>query len=196
MPNTSASGGYLAPLDAAGVPPEDTAFEDQLSALVVGVVGLAAQMVRPRWQPIPPKQPEAGVNWCAIGITGVDQDANAAIVHHSVSGVGYDEMQRHELVSILASFYGPSAYGNAALFRDGLSIDQNLAVIRSQGMGFYDVGAVVSLPALQNQIWVRRVDLPFRVKRAVIRTFPVLDITSAGGTIQTDAPHVQIFSTP
>ncbi|WP_217284496.1 phage neck terminator protein [Pseudomonas nitroreducens] len=79
MANTSASGGYLTP---AGAPtPADEALEDILQPMVVGITGLPGKMVRPRWQPGNPKQPEPNVNWCAIGVMHTKQDANPAIEH-------------------------------------------------------------------------------------------------------------------
>ncbi|WP_285908116.1 hypothetical protein, partial [Pseudodesulfovibrio pelocollis] len=60
MTTSSASGGYLTPATAP-------LTQDQLVAVlhgaVSGITGLAAELIRPRWQPRPPKQPDHDVTW-------------------------------------------------------------------------------------------------------------------------------------
>lgn len=189
MPNTSATGGYLAP--AVSTPPtEDRDLDRQIQQLVVGITGLNGTLVRPRWQPQNqlPKLPEATVNWCAIGVVSITPDANAAIVHRSPAGSdGYDEMQRHEIIEILCSFYGPAGQGYAALLRDGLSIAQNREALFLENMGLYDTGQIVTAPDLMNQQWIRRYDLTVRLRRQVVRTYPVENLLSAVGTIHTES---------
>ncbi len=77
--NTSATGGFLVPTSAA--PDEDTALEDFIHDFIAGVTGIAADMVRPRWQPTPPRQPPVGANWCAFGVTETNADTYASRVH-------------------------------------------------------------------------------------------------------------------
>ncbi|QIE88045.1 hypothetical protein G5B91_17915 [Pseudomonas nitroreducens] len=176
MANTSASGGYLTP---AGAPtPADEALEDILQPMVVGITGLPGKMVRPRWQPGNPKQPEPNVNWCAIGVMHTKQDANPAIEHDG-TGNGADQYQRHQDVILLATFYGPNAQAYGQLLSDGMYIPQNGEALRALNMAFVEAGDLIAAPDLINQQWVRRYDLRIRLRRKIERTYPVLNILSA-----------------
>jgi hypothetical protein len=184
--NTSATGGYLVP--TSSLPAEDTALEDQLQTMVVGITGIDGTLVRPRWQPNPPKQPAADVNWCAIGVMRSTQDTYAAIVHHPdrPDGAGHDEMQRHETIEVLASFYGPAGQGYANLLSDGLQIAQNREALYFENLALLDATDVQAAPALQNEQWIRRYDLAMRFRRQITRTYDVLNLLSADGTIQSE----------
>lgn len=183
MTNTSATGGFLAPTSAA--PAEDDALDDLFAELVVGVTGLDRNLVRPRWETEPSAQPAIGIDWCVINVTQSDPDANAWI-GHDPAGEGTDRMQRHETLSVLASFVGPNASSLVALFRDGMAVAQNREALRARGIAFVSVGRSVLVPDFFNQQWRRRVDLPLTFRRQVNRTYPVLNLLSAEGEVATD----------
>lgn len=176
MANTSATGGHLAP---TGTPtPADEALENILQPLVAGITGLHSDFVRPRWQPGNPKQPEPNVNWCAIGVMHTKQDANPAIEHDG-TGDGADQYQRHQDVTLLATFYGPNAQAYGQLLSDGMYVPQNGEALKALGMAFVEAGDLIAAPDLLNQQWVRRYDLRIRLRRKIERTYPVLNILSA-----------------
>lgn len=176
MANTSATGGYLAP---AGTPAlADAALEDLLQGVVAGITGLPGAMVRPRWQPTNPKVPEPNVDWCAIGIMRTTPDAGPAIIHDG-AGDGSDQYQRHQELVLLASFYGPNAQGYGQILSDGLSIPQNMETLRVNGFGLIEVGDMTPAPDLVNQQWVHRYDMRIRLRRQIVRTYPILNILSA-----------------
>lgn len=177
MANTSATGGYVQPVSNA-VPEGDLALDVILQAMVAGITGLAGEMVRPRWQPVQPRVPEADVTWCAVGVTLIRPDDNAAISHDR-TGDGADNLVRHEDIELLSTFYGPDAAMRAAMLRDGLQIAQNREALTANGIGFVTAGEVRPVPELVNQQWVRRQDLPITLRRIVRRTYPVLNILSA-----------------
>ena len=176
MANTSASGGYLTP---AGTPtPADEALEDILQPMVVGITGLPGKMVRPRWQSGNPKQPEPNVDWCAFGVMHTKQDANPAIEHDG-TGDGADQYQRHQDVTLLATFYGPNAQAYGQLLSDGMYVPQNSEALKALNMVFVEAGDLIAAPDLLNQQWVRRYDLRIRLRRKIECTYPVLNILSA-----------------
>lgn len=177
MPNTSATGGYIQPASVAA-PNEDAELDAILQQMVAGVTGLAGSLVRPRWQPIAPRIPEAGVDWCAFGVTRITSDDNAAVLHDGAQD-GSDGLVRHEDLELLATFYGPQAGRFAAMLRDGLHIAQNREGLWAKGVGFVKADEMRTVPELINQQWVRRVDLPVYLRRIVRRTYPVLNILSA-----------------
>lgn len=193
MVNTSATGGYLSP--TGGVPLSDAALEDVFQSAVAQITGLAGSMVRPRWQPNPPPQPEASVDWCAIGVQSVGANDGPAFVH-SPDGDGSDTSIRHEAIEVIASFYGPNSIGNAARLRDGVAIPQNNeAVSADAGLYFIECSSIIPAPALVNQTWIRKHDIRLTFRRAVSRVYPVLNLLSAHGTISPAVGHSQNFDT-
>lgn len=190
MPNTSATGGYLVTTTTA--PAYDGDLDRLIQQMVVGITGLAGTMVRPRWQPTPPKQPEPSVDWCAIGVQSVTPDDGPAIVHDG-TGNGTDTVNRHEDIEFAASFYGPHGLANATLLRDGFSLPQNTEAIGAAGLLYVGTSMITPAPALVNEQWVRKYDLRFTLRRHVSRTFPVLNLLSAVGTIHGETVPDQPF---
>ncbi|NTG86203.1 hypothetical protein G6L15_08595 [Agrobacterium rhizogenes] len=188
----SSTGGYLVPTSQP--PATDDALDDQIQEAVVGITGLDATLVRPRWQPTPAKQPPAATNWCAIGVTSMDADTYAWVGHHADSQ-GYDEMQRHVTFDVLASFYGPSGQSYAGLLRDGLQIAQNREALYLQGISFVEASKIIAAPALINEQWVRKYDLTVTLRTQITRTYAVLNLLSASGSIITET-FTQSWETP
>jgi hypothetical protein len=196
LSNDSSTGGYLSPSSAP--PLEDTALDFFLQGAIVGIIGLPVDMVRRRWQPTVPKEPENTVDWCAIGVVSETPEYSAYTRHwrgepsnpNDHAGQGYDEQIRHEVLEIMASFYGPNSRGNAKLFRDGISVAQNRESFYLQNMNFVSTDCkMVNAPELINEKWFRRVDLTFLIRREIDRTYPVLNILSAPITIKSDTPN-------
>jgi hypothetical protein len=191
MPNDSTAAGYLQPT-ALSPPLEDADLDAIFQQMIVGLTGLPGNMVRPRWQPTVPKQPEPTVNWCAIGVMDSDADANP-YMEHDPANVGSDTLQRNEVLIVLASFYGPNASAYAAMARDGIFVSQNNAMLATNNMGLVDVGRKRAVPELVNQQWVRRFDFEIRIRREILRTYNVLNIQSAQGAVDSD-PRTISFS--
>lgn len=184
MANDSSTGGYLSPA-VASPPLEDDALTAIFQQMIVGITALPGNMVRPRWQPNPPKQPEPTINWCALGIAVQTLDDGPAIVHNG-AGNGSDTYIRHEQIDMLASFYGPAAMQNAQLLSDGLAIPQNLEQLKAQDMNSVDTGQIRAAPDLINEQWVRRYDIELTFRRKITRSYAVLNILTAQGTVQTN----------
>lgn len=184
MSNTSATGGYISP-----VAPSTALFDDALDALlqqaVVGITGLAGSLVRPRWQPVVPKQPDPTVDWCAIGVTD-DTPMDYPAETHDGTGNGSDTQQQWEEFIVLASFYGPNNMANASQLRRGLYVAQNREALQLAGIDLVEAGKVVTAPDLVNQQWIKRRDITLRFRRAVASIYPVLNILSADDTLVTD----------
>lgn len=178
--NDSSTGGYLAP---SGTPPlADAGLADAFQAMVVGITGLPGKMVRPRWQPDPPPQPEASIDWCAIGVQVLDIE-NGPYIAHDGSGDGSDTVTQWETVEALASFYGPAGQVNAIRLRGGLAVPQNCEALLADGIVFVEARRITQANALVNQTWVPKYDLALTFRRQVTRTYPILNLLSAEGTI-------------
>ena len=180
----SSTGGYLSPA-VASPPLEDAALDAIFQQMIVGITGLPGNMVRPRWQPTVPKQPEPTVNWCALGISVQTPDDGPAIVHNG-AGNGSDTYIRHEQIDVLASFYGPNAKQYAQLLSDGLAIPQNLEQLKANDMNNVDADQIRAAPDLINEQWVRRYDMQMTFRRKITRSYAVLNILTAQGTVQTN----------
>lgn len=178
--NDSSTGGYLSPTGTS--PLADADLADAFQAMVVGITGLAGKMVRPRWQPNPPPQPEASIDWCAIGVQPVETEGSPYIAHDG-SGDGSDSVTQWETVEVLASFYGPAGQANAIRLRDGIVVPQNCEGLLANGIVFVEARRVVQANALVNQTWFPKYDLALTFRRQVTRTYPILNLLSADGTI-------------
>jgi hypothetical protein len=183
MPNTSATGGYLLP-EVNPAPLEDSALEDFLHDVIANVSGMANDKVRPSYQSYPPNTLVANTDWMAFWIQGQDSDTYAVTVHDPAV-LGSDELQRHETVDILVSSYGPNASKNLGILRDGLQIPQNREVLNSVGMGLTATGRIIPVPSLVKEKWRRRCDMAMIIRRQIRRTYPVLSLVSANGTLNT-----------
>lgn len=190
--NDSSTGGFIVPTPGGPPPLDDAALDRVLQVTVVGTTGLAGSMVRPRWQPSPPQMPEASVDWCAIGVTMIEPEGiSPAVVHHPSSQEnpdGYDELRQYDRLTVMASFYGPHAMGNARLFRDGIRAEgQNREAWLFAGLGLMEAGrGPRQANELLNNVWYRRMDVDFRVRQITRRFYPVRNIVRAAGTIWTD----------
>lgn len=180
-PNNSASGGYLVPSSTAPLPGGLT-FRQFLQTIFVGVSGLPGDLVRPRWQKNPPKTPDIDVNWLAIGITQSKGDANAFT---GLDKDGNNLTQRHEELEVQCAFYGPDAYDNATLVRDGFQIQQNLEAMRAANMGFVSATDATQVPDLVNELWRERFEMTVFLRREILRVYPILSVLSASGKIHT-----------
>lgn len=179
--NTSATGGYLSPSLAMS----QTALEDELHALIAGITQLPANLVRPRWQPDPPRVPDQDVNWCAFGITLFDPQNFAEVRHHG-HGDGRDELVEYEDMNLLASFYGPGHLDLARQLKAGMHIPQNRAKLRPAGIAFIKAGAVTHLPEAVALQWRARADLPLHFRLETRRFYAVLNILKVQGGLNAD----------
>ncbi|WP_165431818.1 phage neck terminator protein [Atlantibacter hermannii] len=174
MSNSSTSPGYLTPVSVPQA--YDETLERELSQWVRALSGLAAGMVRARWTPTQAAVPAADVNWCGFGITGISADDTPAFVRQTDDS---NQMWRHEVIEIIASFYGPASQSIATLFRDGLTVEQNNATLNDNGLSLADYSELIAFPELINNQWVRRYDITVRLRRKVIREYGIKSILSA-----------------
>lgn len=181
MSNTSATGGYLLP-SATRPLPNSLNLNQFIQTVLVGLSGIAGDLIRPKFQVAPPKQPTIETNWVAFQIVSITPDAN-----------GYTGMQpnnstiysRNEEIEVQCSFYGPLAYDYADQVRDGFQIQQNLEALRLANMGFKETSGSTLVPDLVNDRWIQRVELSIILRRQVQRVYPILSFINSSGTIHT-----------
>ena len=194
----SSTGGPILPVGSPfPIPLEDAALDSFLKTLVVGITGMDPNYVRPRWQPVAPPQPPITQDWVAVGVQNQQADTNAVVVHRqtTTAGVSADVVQRHERFEMLCSFYGPGAGENTARLREGLYVAQNRESLQLAGMGLIKVGEILNLSPLENTQRYRRLDMIVYIARNVTRVYPVLDLLSSSGTINSNLSQAQNWST-
>jgi hypothetical protein len=174
---TSATGGTLLPASSPA-PLEDVDLDAAFQSAVAAITGIDGTLVRPRWQPNPPKQPEPNVDWCALSVMDSKPDAGPAIIHDG-SGLGSDINIRHEELVVLVSFYGPRSQWFAGVLRDGIGIPQNMESLKQIDIAFVECGPTRTAPELVNQQWIRRRDMSMRFRRKVTRLYSIRNIASA-----------------
>lgn len=171
-------------LPTGTAPLEDDDLDNYLQVWVAAVCGLPPQMVRPRWQPEPANIPNFGVDWCALGVTVEESDTFAAEVYDpTTQGV---DILRHQKVTCLTSFYGPNAGKFISTFRDGIQLAQNREYLSLSSMGLVDSGDVTTVPELVKERWLKRKDLPFVLRRQLVREYAVPTLVAADGAINNE----------
>ncbi len=171
----SSTGGYIAPSGPG--PADDLALDIILQRMVAGITGLPDNMVRPRWQKKPPREPEVDTNWCAVGVLDHTREVGIFLATDAVE----TRFRRNEDLSLLASFYGPNASANAGRLVDGLALTQNLEAVAADGLVLGEVGTIRSAPDLIHELWRRRYDVPILMRRRIDRTYPIRPVAGLGG---------------
>lgn len=191
MASSSRAAGYLAPASTPA-PLYGQPLREFVQAFIVGVTGLAGDLVRWNVQAEPPNIPAADTPaWCGFDLAVIAANTFPAVRHLGDVGAGddagVDELQNHEVIQVLASFYGlgaeSDAEGYAARLRDGMAIEQNLAPLLAQGMMVTEVGSLQAVPTLLKERWLFRSDLPFAIGRQVDRRYAVRNVANLDGAV-------------
>lgn len=175
---------YIGPTETTALP-KNLTLTQFLQTVFVGISGLPGDLVRPRWQPNPPKRPEIETNWMGVAIMNSVPDANAYTDTKLVESTVAYESQRNEILEIGCSVYGPEAIENYGLIRDGFQIPNNLAALNAANMGIVEVGRMQSLPEFFNERWWNRVECSVFIRRKIQREYPIPTLISALGQIHT-----------
>lgn len=182
---TSATGGYIDPSTGAIY---DNALDDLLQQVIVGLTGLAGNLVRPRFPAgTPPQHPEFNVNWISFGVMGPGEEDAYAYERHAAAGDGSSTIERDEVLELRASFYGPNAASLVARFRDGLQVSTNRDALVSADLALIEIRPSTRIPALLSETWVNRINLSVMFRRRTSRLYAVLNLLSSQVTINTEA---------
>lgn len=180
----SASGGYLKPAGNGSTPPfpKELTLSQFIQTVLVGVSGVVGSLVRPKWQIQPPQQPDIDVNWIGFGINVLSPDTYGYV---GMDANGVTTSQRQEAIEVGLSLYGPDWPDIAGLIVDGFQITQNLEALRSVNMGFVETTPPRQVPDLVNERWVPRGEMSVILRRQITRTYPIVSIVSASGSVNT-----------
>ena len=186
MPNTSATGGYLADVTP---PAEGVALRRFIGELLRGVTGLPGDMVRPSWQENPPPMPAYGTDWLAYGVTARRVEAGDPWQAERADGSG-SYLRRHESLDVQVTAYGANAEGILAALRDGLDVAQNREQLFLANVTVVECGQIIHAPELVNERWWNRADMTVTLRREVRREYPILHFVGADAKIVADGSRV------
>lgn len=173
--------GYLLPSSTVPLP-NQLNLTQFVQTVLVGLSGLPGPLVRPKWQPAPPKQPDIETNWMGFGFSISAPDTYSYI---GVNSDGDTISQRQETLEVGCSLYGPYAFEIETLIRDGFQIQQNLEALRSADMGFTEISRAIHVPDLVNERWINRIEMSIFFRREIKRIYKVPTLISASGKIHT-----------
>lgn len=152
-----------------------------IQSVLAGISGLDGTLVREAWQPNPPKEPDVYVNWMKFSFTEDEGDFDP---YQSIDSAGNNVFMRMEDLSLQCSFYGPEAWEYAKIVRDGFTVRQNLEALGIAKMTFVSASKAVRAPDLVNERWVNRWEMTLRLRREILRVYPVLKLLLGGpGTL-------------
>ena len=174
--NTSATGGYLVPTNTAL---DNHALQDYIHDVLVGVTAISNSLVRPAYQANPPPIPDLDVNWCAFSI----RNRRPAAQPWTTQGDDDADLSTNELFDVVVTFYGPDCMGYAATLRDGLQIPQNSDQLTAVDMAVLGSEDIVYIPELINDRWFERADITINMNRNLSRTYDILPLLGATGTM-------------
>ncbi len=177
----SATGGYLIPTITPPLP-GNLSIEDFIQTVIVGISGYPGNLVRPRFQVAPPKNPSIETDWIAFGIENLTPDANAYV---GKLPNDTDILARTQRLEIQVAFYGPNSLDNIAAFIDGFQITQNLEAMLIANIAFNGISQAIRGPDLLNERWVNRYETTLTLVRTIQRFYPILSFASAAGSIHT-----------
>lgn len=168
---------YIGPTTTTKLP-RNLSLTQFVQTVLTGISELPGTLVRPEWQPNPPKQPEIDVDWMAFGIGISKPDANA---YQVINDDGSTTNQRTDELEITCSIYGPRALETYGLVRDGFQVQPNLYALYNAQMAFKEVTEGRRIPDLINERFFNRVTTSIFLRRLVQRTYSVLTILSVTG---------------
>lgn len=171
----------IVPGPAIQIDKEDHEFEDVLQSYFSTLSGMPGNRFRPRWQPEPGNLPKYGSDWAAFGSTRYASDEYAAVVHDGDTET--DKLDRHQVIDILISFYGPNSFNFAERLKDAMVIASNAALLIPLGLGFVEASNITHFSTLIKERWTNRADLTVKIKRQTIRVISRRNLEFPNGSL-------------
>ncbi len=147
--------------------------QNVLHTLLVGLSGLDKTLVRPAYQPKPPKTPDLDVTWCAFDISDDTEDAAQMI-----QGVDQAQIHTEDVLSVRITVYGPGSRDLCKQIKRGLHVPDNLVWLRRHHMALVSIGTIVRLAEEHGGTWLARSDLPLTLRIGTAATDGIIPIYS------------------
>lgn len=178
MSNDSSTGGYLLPTNS--LPINDQALDDLFRAVISAITGLAPRNVVRRFNSEPDAPTQFDGTWAAVGVLDIDDDD---FPYQALQPDGTYKLLQHEVLQVMASFYGGKAQQSARMARNGIQIEQNREALASAGIVLMNAEKPVRAPVMINSRWTNRIDVTLTFRRQIVDTFAILPITSIVGSV-------------
>lgn len=196
VPN-STQFGYVSP--SSPEPINDAALENFFNVVFSSILGIDSTLVRPRWQTLPPNQPNNATSWLSFGIERTKPQVNDLVAYSYTDGAMTQAW--YEEYNILCSFYGDQMGALATRLKAGLSLAQNrdainynfsfiagppeVDTITSNGIVFVNCTEPRNVSILINNIWQKKTDMFIIFRRQMEFTYPIESITQVQATLNT-----------
>ena len=155
----------------------DLVFQNFFSSLT----GINIAYVLRRWTAEPRTPPDFGSTWIAVGVADIKDDDYPAQTF--IDGVGL-VVERHEMLEVMASFYGPMAQQAMRAASDSVLIYQNNEqIFATYGIIFHHYDDPVKSPQLMQNRWNNRIDRTFTFRRQIVSTYDVLSLETLNDTL-------------
>lgn len=182
--------GLLRPAAASGGNAPADIFAGQsldnfMQQVVAVCAGIDFTLVRPRWQPEPPNEPDRNVDFATIAVT----TTTPLGYPHMVVRDGYVDQYDQEEFTVFCSFFGPNADRRATQLRSGLMLAQNREIFQLNGMGLVQTTGRTRLPDLRKNVYLERIDISFTMRREVRENYPVLAYAGDEVRLTTDTGY-------
>jgi hypothetical protein len=152
--------------------------EDVIRLYLSAITGIDKTLVRKRWLNKVGKQPDLGTDWIAVGVEGVTTWGTPYSNNQKIPDIQNRISQ--QTLKFRASFYGLNSAELSDKAREGLCMVQNNNQLKRYGLTIQSVDdEVLHLPDLQDEQWVDRYDLTFRIGRSVSREYGIRTIVDA-----------------
>ena len=172
MPNTSATGGYLA------VTPDSFNLSHVIHDFIMGFTGYDATLVRPMYQPNAPVVPAFGTDWIAYNVKEAD---TTGYVNQELQQNGTYTIRRMSKLIVSVSFYGTNSYQKIKGFKNSLELTQNWEMVRAYGMGFNGAGNIIKVPELHNMRWLDRYNIEILINQSTTQNTSIISLVQSSG---------------
>lgn len=182
----SSQRGFMAPTNTYGSM-DDQALQRFLQQMVAGISGLDGTLVFSRFQTEPNNEPtDSTTDWAAVGPSG-PRDPDTFAFEGELPDGNYGVI-RHELLTLIASFYGANSEANAERFSLGLQLHQNREYLTRAGYGLVEASKPIPVPIKRNTLWVYGVDVHLVIRRRQQIGYQVDNVASFEGDLIVDQP--------
>ena len=183
MANTSADGGYIIATSTT-----DSDIWELLHDMLQGLTGFDSNLIRKMWQKNPPPSPENGIDWIAYGFSiSEDEDGGAYL---EPTDETESVLYKHEELELSLQIYGDDCQLTAGIIKDGLQVKQNREALYLNKIVYIGASKTLHVPEQINNEFFNRCDLTLTFRRQIERTYGIMNLVDAQGTIYPDREEV------
>ena len=152
--------------------------EDIIRLFLSALTGIDKTLVRKRWLKKVGLQPSPEENWISVGVEEISTFGTPYSKNEKIPDI--QNRISHQVLKFRASFYGSNSAELSDKAREGLCLVQNNSQLKRYGLTVQSVDdEVLHLPDFQDEQWIDRYDLVFRIGRSINRVYGVRSFAGA-----------------